>query len=573
MSTSYEFCVSILLIGILSETLFLHYKTSSESHELKRIIDEMKAVQTTDRQTLMRVNLLMSKPEIHPVVRNEEEFLERKLKLRVRKEVRETSLPVLRALNTLRAFVLNSRNMETPYEDRCKNAKLVCRKGERGPRGKPGPRGMKGETGGKGERGLVGFEGKRGPSGVTGQKGEKGDPGPAGRSLEKPKFEAKFAKVLTRKESTNLSLVCRANGNPKPEIRWEFEPQKPDSRYKYPLKGAFFLTNINKNDQGAIRCVAKNILGTNVMETKLNVDTMPDIMLRGGKQIAVEGVSVELECNATGTPVPKMSWKRGFGEIRGQRHLSKDGRSLTLRVKNPSVADTGMYACEALNYVGKAVRSLLLEVQPWDCSGYQNRKSNGQYTINPGGKQPFKVFCDMTSDGGGWTVIQRRADGSIDFYKNWMEYKLGFGDLDNEFWLGNDKIHRLTKGRNMMIRFDLEDFHGNKVYAIYNMFYVEGEDEKYKVHFGGYSGTAGNSFSHHNGNKFSTKDNDNDNYRDGSCARKYHGAWWYNWCHHSNLNGKYLNDPNKADSSGLNWYHFKQRRSVKRTEMKIKPMI
>ncbi|CAB4028922.1 Hypothetical predicted protein [Paramuricea clavata] len=71
-------------------------------------------------------------------------------------------------------------------------------------------------------------------------------------------------------------------------------------------------------------------------------------------------------------------------------------------------------------------------------------KKSGVYQINPDNKGIFNVFCDMTTSGGGWAVFQRRHDGSVDFYRGWQDYKHGFGDLKGEFWLGLDKINRLT---------------------------------------------------------------------------------------------------------------------------------
>ena len=585
-STAYDVCFYMILIGVVSETLFLHYKSSIHDNELKRIIDDIKAAPIADRQIWMR------RFGNRPIPQNMEEKLKlseqfdkliqlepgvkswkQHLRLRIRRDVEEKSLTLLRAANILRAHVMGLKKAEVSLEGRCRNVTLVCRKGERGTRGKPGPRGLKGETGRKGKQGYVGSKGGEGPIGASGQKGQKGDPGPAGKSLEKPKFATKFPNVVTKKEATNLSLVCEANGNPEPEIRWEFGKQKTDSRYTYPLKGAFSLTNIDENDQGVIRCVAKNILGSNMIETKLNVHTKPEVTLSAAKQKAIEGVPVEVECNATGNPVPKMSWKRGFGKVKGHKYLSKDGRDLKLRFQRPTAADSGEYACEAVNSVGRAIRTFYLDVELLrrDCSAYEKRSSSGLYTINPDGKQPFKVFCDMATDDGGWTVIQRREDGSVDFYKTWMEYKTGFGNLDNEFWLGNDKINRLTKGRNMKIRFDLEDFKGNKAYAVYSMFYIDGEDEKYKVHVGSYEGNAGDSFSYHNGMKFSTKDSDNDEDRISNCAKTYNGAWWYNECYHSNLNGRYLNQ-NKVNYSAVVWVSFKAYRSLKKTEIKVRPM-
>ena len=78
------------------------------------------------------------------------------------------------------------------------------------------------------------------------------------------------------------------------------------------------------------------------------------------------------------------------------------------------------------------------------------------YTINPDGLGAFDVYCDQTVAGRGWTVFQKRMDGSVDFYRNWTDYKRGFGNLSGEFWLGLDKIHRLTSSGKYKLRVDLE---------------------------------------------------------------------------------------------------------------------
>ena len=123
--------------------------------------------------------------------------------------------------------------------------------------------------------------------------------------------------------------------------------------------------------------------------------------------------------------------------------------------------------------------------------------SSGVYTISPDGGKPIQVLCDMTTDGGGWTVFQRRLDGSVDFYRDWESYKNGFGDLNGEFWLGNDNLHRLTAFDDVTLRVDLEDFEGNKTYAEYTTFKVADEADKYRLLIGGYSGTAGESMIYH----------------------------------------------------------------------------
>jgi len=197
---------------------------------------------------------------------------------------------------------------------------------------------------------------------------------------------------------------------------------------------------------------------------------------------------------------------------------------------------------------------------------------SGVYTIDPDGSGPFDVFCDQTTAGGGWTVFQKRLDGSVDFYRGWVDYKRGFGNLNGEFWLGLDKIHRLTKLKNRL-RVELEDTTGKTAYAEYDMFAVTSERTKYKLSLGTYSGTAGDSLSGHRGYPFTTKDQDNDSLSSVNCAVSSKGAWWYYKCHASNLNGLYHHGQHSSDADGVNWGAWKgYNYSAKRAEMKIRPV-
>ncbi|CAH3189704.1 unnamed protein product [Porites evermanni] len=207
---------------------------------------------------------------------------------------------------------------------------------------------------------------------------------------------------------------------------------------------------------------------------------------------------------------------------------------------------------------------------PQDCSDLlkSGHTQNGVYSINPDGRGSFNVYCDMRTDGGGWTVFQRRQDGSVDFYRGWNDYKSGFGPLTADFWLGNDRIHRLTAARPSALRVELEDWNGVRVYAKYGKFKVGDEQAKYRLEVGSYSGTAGDSIVQHNNMAFSTKDRDNDIWS-SNCAVTYTGAWWYESCHSSNLNGKYLG--RKYDYRGACWSGFRGAFSLKFTEMKLRP--
>ena len=117
-----------------------------------------------------------------------------------------------------------------------------------------------------------------------------------------------------------------------------------------------------------------------------------------------------------------------------------------------------------------------------------NFTQNGVYSINPDGLESFNVSCDVTTDEGGWTVFQRRQDGSVGFYRNWTGYKNGFGNMSGEFWLWLEKINRVTENKDMELRVGLEDFEGGKRYAKYSKFVVEDENENYKLTVEWYEG-------------------------------------------------------------------------------------
>ena len=115
------------------------------------------------------------------------------------------------------------------------------------------------------------------------------------------------------------------------------------------------------------------------------------------------------------------------------------------------------------------------------------QRTSGVYAIDPDGSGAFDVFCDQKAAGGGWTVIQKRLDGSVDFQRGWNDYKRGFGNLNGEFWLGLDKMNRLTKTKSRL-RVELEDTKGNTAYAEYDFFAVASERALYKMSLGNYYG-------------------------------------------------------------------------------------
>lgn len=213
----------------------------------------------------------------------------------------------------------------------------------------------------------------------------------------------------------------------------------------------------------------------------------------------------------------------------------------------------------------------LLYPFPKDCSQamLNGDTTSGLYTIYLNGDkaQALEVFCDMTSDGGGWIVFLRRKNGLEDFYRNWKAYAAGFGDRREEFWLGLDNLHKITSQGQYELRVDLQD-HGESAYAVYDKFSVADARSLYRLKVEGYSGTAGDSMAYHNGRSFSTFNKDTDS-AITNCALSYKGAFWYKNCHRVNLMGRYGDN---SHSQGVNWFHWKgHEHSIQFAEMKLRP--
>ncbi|XP_062142885.1 angiopoietin-related protein 2-like [Drosophila sulfurigaster albostrigata] len=196
-------------------------------------------------------------------------------------------------------------------------------------------------------------------------------------------------------------------------------------------------------------------------------------------------------------------------------------------------------------------------------------KSSGIYEIHIPNyfQQPFKVACDLKTQEGGWTIILRRLDGSVGFYRNWDTYKKGFGDLDGEFFLGLEKIHALTTEFSQELLVILEDFRGTEVFEKYEKFAIADEDELYALTtLSTGSGTAGDSLIYNKFSNFSTYDRNNDA-PNKNCAEERKGAWWYRSCTRAQFTGLY----NGTDTQGIYWYDFRDKTSLKTTIMMIRP--
>ncbi|XP_035258352.1 fibrinogen-like protein 1 isoform X2 [Anguilla anguilla] len=237
-----------------------------------------------------------------------------------------------------------------------------------------------------------------------------------------------------------------------------------------------------------------------------------------------------------------------------------------------------------------------------DCSQIKSQHpeaTSGVYMIKPAGvPKPFKVFCEMRSDGG-WTVFQRRSGGEVSFRKNWLAYKRGFGKRKGDHWLGLQRLWAITKagGSRWALRVDLWDFEGGSAFAEYSDFKLGNESQAYGLRVGEYYGTAGDAIrglhptdglwpgNDQNCRSFSTLDRDDsscmscafgDMYMDNCSEEEGGGGWWYSRrCGLASLHGDWHPaGKNEFRGSGLYWRTWKDRNyySARATRMMVKAL-
>ena len=177
--------------------------------------------------------------------------------------------------------------------------------------------------------------------------------------------------------------------------------------------------------------------------------------------------------------------------------------------------------------------------------------------------------CDSSTAGGGWLVVQRRQDGSVDFNRNWVDYEDGFGSLTGEFWYGLRPLHCLTNQGQWEMRIDFTLIDGTKSYLSYSSFSIGPASSNYQLSISGYKGNVSKDpFSRHdiNGSFFTTKDKDNDNWSKNCAVDNIGsaGGWWYNSCSNIFLNHQYKSIYGIVINDRFNALSF--------TDIKIRPL-
>uniref|UniRef100_A0A8C9SJB4 Fibrinogen C-terminal domain-containing protein n=1 Tax=Scleropages formosus TaxID=113540 RepID=A0A8C9SJB4_SCLFO len=283
---------------------------------------------------------------------------------------------------------------------------------------------------------------------------------------------------------------------------------------------------------------------------------------------------LEKQCQVKNTGLPQQVFSVETGEA--DSDVQRDQSATVFRVEPGSTVFSP--ATEQPIFLTHCVVHPPYPTGPWwDCQHVLDSggHTSGIYLLRPRNTNHLlQAWCEQDRAQGGWTVIQRRLDGSVNFFRTWEQYKQGFGNLNGEYWLGLEHMYWLTAQADYRLRVMLEDWQSRQVFAEYNHFHLEPESDSYRLRLGEYNGNAGDSLSWHNNKAFTTLDRDRDAYT-GNCAHYQKGGWWYHMCAHSNLNGVWYRGGHYRSryQDGVYWAEFHGGSySLKKVTMMIKPI-
>ncbi|CAG5977994.1 unnamed protein product [Menidia menidia] len=327
----------------------------------------------------------------------------------------------------------------------------------------------------------------------------------------------------------------------------------------------------------------ENSLSTNKLEKELLLQTTVIDQLRD-KNSRLENKVQMLESRQRGELEGMREEKNRLQSLVREQMMAIESLERQLRVASTNTTALQRQQSQLMESFHKLINMVTSppgsppRTQMWkDCAdAYKaGHAVSGLYHIYIGNRtEPVQVYCDMETGGGGWTVFQRRFNGSVDFQRSWREYKMGFGDVLGEHWLGNELLHQLTTQTQYSLRVELRDWEGNSAHYQYDRFTLTSETQQYRLYLRGFSGTTGrqSSLTSH-GAAFSTRDQDNDNCDHCKCALMLTGGWWFDACGFSNLNGIYYSvGHNIRKLNGIKWHHFKgPSYSLSATAMMVRP--
>lgn len=198
------------------------------------------------------------------------------------------------------------------------------------------------------------------------------------------------------------------------------------------------------------------------------------------------------------------------------------------------------------------------------------------------------AYCDMETDGGGWTVILRRGYKKTRYQDVFDSvarpyYYRGFGRVDRDFWLGLEAMHYMTSKEDVELRIELKH-HGVSYFAKYNNFFIGNKSTRFTLQVDGYmeESTLPDSLSHSSGFRFVDEYSEPDStavlnqyhQRSRKCSAIFNSPWWYGQkgnetCTRVLFLGRFIMDP--VFPVFPKWEFEGKKRDFRFVEMKIRP--
>jgi len=393
---------------------------------------EMNELRISDMESRIKIESLQT--TVHNNEMEMPENFQKTTKTKVRRNLIAISNKSL-SIEDVRSEITKQFNKLKPAS-LCQPLEKVCVPGPPGKKGNKGSRGRRGEQGTKGKKGMqgiVGLPGRHGKQGVMGNqgiKGEKGENGAAGpqgmtglkgepgESILSPEVTVSPA-TQTVTENQTATFYCSATGNPRPVVTWSKVNGSLGKDVRSTNDGKLEILRSSYNDTGKYVCEAISALGQDHKITSLAVEVPPHLTkMPDCSHTFIEGVIVELKCEAFGVPPPVIQWSRPLFAFSKGRTSVNNG-SLSIQDFRPE--DTGTYMCTATNKLGSTQSPTALNIQTLETVCEQKKgghaESDGVYQASPLSGSKFAVYCDVATFHRGWVLIARFSNSDS---KNWM---------------------------------------------------------------------------------------------------------------------------------------------------------
>ncbi|XP_020708763.2 leucine-rich repeats and immunoglobulin-like domains protein 3 isoform X2 [Athalia rosae] len=165
-------------------------------------------------------------------------------------------------------------------------------------------------------------------------------------------------------------LECAAEGQPTPQIAWQkdggndFPAARERRMHMMPTDDVFFIVNFKSADTGVYSCTAQNLAGIIVANASLTILETPSFVKPMENKEIIAGGSIVLECMASGSPRPKLFWRKNGSPLQATERHFFTAEDQLLIIVDTKASDAGRYECEMSNSFGSAVGASLLTINP-----------------------------------------------------------------------------------------------------------------------------------------------------------------------------------------------------------------